>query len=162
MFTKPSQDILMHSANVDPSNPLADIDRQKPISIMFVKIASQAKQHESKQQQCVQLSTSYYIHTVLHTRLLLNTRIRTLMFTKPPQDILILFANVDPLNLLADIVRQKPISIIFIKIALQAKQHESKQQQCVRLSTKFSIHTVLYTRLLLNTRIRSLMFTKPS
>ena len=43
MFTKPSQDILMPSANVDPPNPLADIDRQKPISIIFIKIASQAK-----------------------------------------------------------------------------------------------------------------------
>ena len=41
MFTKPSQDILMPSAIVDPPNPLADIDRQKPISIMFIKIASQ-------------------------------------------------------------------------------------------------------------------------
>ena len=32
----------MPSANVDPPNPLADIDRQKPISIIFIKIASQA------------------------------------------------------------------------------------------------------------------------
>ena len=43
MITKPSQDILMPSANVDPPNPLADIYRQTPISIMFIKIASQAK-----------------------------------------------------------------------------------------------------------------------
>ena len=121
MFNKPPQDILMPSANVDPPNPPADIDRQKPISIMFIKIASQAKEHESKQQQCVQLSTSYYIHTVLHTRLLLNTRIRTLMFTKPPQDILMPFDNVDLPQPLADIDCQKPISIMFIKIASQAK-----------------------------------------
>ena len=76
MFTKPSQDILMPSAIVDPPNPLADIDRQKPISLMFIKIASQTNQHESKQQQCVRSSTSYCIHTVLYTRLLDNTRIR--------------------------------------------------------------------------------------
>jgi hypothetical protein len=29
MITKPSQDILMPSANVDPPNPLADINSQK-------------------------------------------------------------------------------------------------------------------------------------
>ena len=73
MFTKPPQDILMHSANIDPLNPLADIDLQKPISIMFVKIASQAEYHESKQQQYVPSSTSYSLHTVLYTRLLFNT-----------------------------------------------------------------------------------------
>jgi hypothetical protein len=43
MFTKPSQDILLPSAIVDPSNFLADIDPQKPISIFFIKIASQAE-----------------------------------------------------------------------------------------------------------------------
>ena len=43
MFTKPAQDILLPPANVDPPNPLADINRQKPISIIFIKIASQAK-----------------------------------------------------------------------------------------------------------------------
>ena len=43
MFNKPSQDILMPSANVDPPNPLAYIDRQKPISIIFIKISSQTK-----------------------------------------------------------------------------------------------------------------------
>ena len=43
MITKPSQDILMPSANVDPPNPLADIDRQKPISIILMKISSQVK-----------------------------------------------------------------------------------------------------------------------
>jgi hypothetical protein len=37
MFTKPSQDILMPSAIVDLPNPLADVDRQKPISIFFIK-----------------------------------------------------------------------------------------------------------------------------
>ena len=43
MFTKPPQDILMPSANVDPPKPIADIDRQKPISIIFIKnsVASQ-------------------------------------------------------------------------------------------------------------------------
>ena len=69
----------------------------------------------------VRSATSYSIHTVPYTRLLLNTRIRSLMFTKPPQDILMPSANVDPPNPLADINRQKPISIIFIKIASQAK-----------------------------------------
>jgi hypothetical protein len=43
MFTEPSEDILMPFAIVDSPNPLADIDRQKPISIIFLKIASQAK-----------------------------------------------------------------------------------------------------------------------
>ena len=43
MITKPSQDILMPAAIVDPLNPVADIDRQKPISIIFIKISSQAK-----------------------------------------------------------------------------------------------------------------------
>ena len=43
MITKPSQDILMPSANVDPPNPLADIDSQKTISMIFIKIASHAK-----------------------------------------------------------------------------------------------------------------------
>ena len=43
MITKPSQDILMPSANVDPPNPLADIDPRKTVSIMFIKIASRAK-----------------------------------------------------------------------------------------------------------------------
>ena len=41
-----------------------------------------------KQQRCVRSSNSYSIHTVLYARLLLNTRIRSLMFTKPSQDIL--------------------------------------------------------------------------
>ena len=41
------------------------------------------------------------------------------------------------------------------------RKTESKQQQCVRSSSSYSIHTVLYTRFLLNTRMRSLMFTKP-
>ena len=40
MFTKPPQDILMPSANVDPPNALPDIDAQKPISIIPIKIAS--------------------------------------------------------------------------------------------------------------------------
>jgi hypothetical protein len=43
MFTKPSYDMQIPSANDDPSNPLADIVSQKPISIIFIKIASQAK-----------------------------------------------------------------------------------------------------------------------
>ena len=43
MFTKPPLDILMPSAIFDQPNPLADIDSQKSISIMFIKIASQAK-----------------------------------------------------------------------------------------------------------------------
>jgi hypothetical protein len=43
MFTKPSQDILMPSAYVDPPNLIADIDLQKPISIIFIKIASPAE-----------------------------------------------------------------------------------------------------------------------
>ena len=65
----------------------------------------------------------YYIykHTVPYARLLFNTRIRSLMFTKPPQDILMPSANVDPPNPLADIDSQKPISITFIKIASQAE-----------------------------------------
>jgi hypothetical protein len=42
MFTQPSQDILMPPAIVDLSNPLAGIDPQKPISIIVIKIASQA------------------------------------------------------------------------------------------------------------------------
>jgi len=43
MFTKPPQDILLPSAIGDQPNPLADINRQKLISIIFIKIASQAK-----------------------------------------------------------------------------------------------------------------------
>ena len=39
MFTKPSQDIQILSANDDPLNPFADIVSQKPISIFFIKIA---------------------------------------------------------------------------------------------------------------------------
>ena len=50
----------------------------------------------------------------------MNTRIRSLTFTKPPQDILMPSAIADPPNPLADINPQKPISIIFIKIASQA------------------------------------------
>ena len=37
MFTKPSLDILMPSAIVDPPNPLADINRQKPISFIWAQ-----------------------------------------------------------------------------------------------------------------------------
>ena len=69
----------------------------------------------------IRTSTSYYIHTVLYTRLLFNTRIRSLVFNKPPQDILLPPANVDPPKPPADIDRQKPISIIFIKIASPAE-----------------------------------------
>ena len=39
----------------------------------------------------------------------MNTRIRSLTFTKPPQDILLPSAIVDQPNPLADINRQKPI-----------------------------------------------------
>ena len=59
--------------------------------------------------------------TVLYARLLFNTRIRSQMFTQPSQDILMPPAIVDLSNPLAGIDPQKPISIIFIKIASQAK-----------------------------------------